>query len=166
VAAKGCDVFIIHARKAFLQGLSPAENRDIPPLRWEVAAKLKRDFPHLTIVLNGGIKTPAQAQEAIKTTDGAMIGREAYQNPYMLALMAEDIFGDTVHTRAEIAERMFPYIERMMAKGVPLKDITRHMLGLYHGQPRARKWRQILSAEAHKDGASIDVVREALDMTA
>jgi len=152
VADKGCDAFIVHARKAHLKGLSPAENRTVPPLKWDVVYRLKKDFPHLTIVLNGGVKTAAHVQEALMQTDGVMIGREAYQNPYSLTAIEREIFGNT-HTlsREEVVEAMIPYIESMAQQGVPARDITRHMLGLYHAQKGGRKWRQILSAAAAND---------------
>jgi tRNA-dihydrouridine synthase A len=167
IAAKGCDTFIVHARKALLDGLSPAENRLIPPLKYEHVYRLKRDCPELNIILNGGLKTIESIQEALKTVDGVMIGREAYTNPYFLSLVERDIFGaGQVKTRHEIIEAMIPYIERSQAAGVPLKDITRHLLGLYQGMPGARRWRQVLSQEAHKPAANSNTVRTALRQVA
>jgi tRNA-dihydrouridine synthase A len=163
IAEKGCDTFIIHARKALLDGLSPAENRTVPPLRWDVAHKLKQDFPQLTIILNGGIKRIEDIEESLKHVDGVMIGREAYQNPYFLADVERDIFNaENIRRRDEIIEAMMPYIEKCLANNVPLKDMTRHILGLYQGLPGARRWRQILSQEAYKPAANSNVVREAL----
>ncbi|MBU6475355.1 MAG: tRNA dihydrouridine(20/20a) synthase DusA [Alphaproteobacteria bacterium] len=162
-ADKGCNVFIIHARKAWLKGLSPAENRTIPPLRYGVVHQLKKDFPHLTFILNGGIKTLDGVREGLAGTDGVMIGREAYQNPYFLAEIEREIFNTPhVRTRGETVEAMMPYIRRCLAGGAELKDITRHMLGLYNGLPGTRRWRQVLSGEAYKPAANENVVTEAL----
>jgi tRNA-dihydrouridine synthase A len=163
IAEKGCDTFIIHARKALLNGLSPAENRTVPPLKWERAYQLKKDFPHLNIILNGGIKTIEHIQEAMQHTDGVMIGREAYSNPYFMAEIERQMFGNTdVKTRGEVVEALMPYVERILKNGYPVKDITRHILGLYQGQRGARRWRQILSQEAYKPAANESVIREAL----
>lgn len=163
IAEKGCETFIIHARKAVLGGLSPAENRTIPPLRYDVAYQLKKDFPHLTLILNGGIKTVETVREGLAHLDGVMIGREAYQNPYFMAEIEREIFGTaSVLTRNEVVDAMMPYIGKCLAEGVELKDITRHMLGLYNGLPGARRWRQILSSEAYKPAANENVVMEAL----
>lgn len=162
-AEKGCETFIIHARKAWLTGLSPAENRTVPPLKWDVAYQLKRDFPQLEIVLNGGIQTVDHIRESQPHVDGVMIGREAYQNPYFLADVEREIFGTQgILSRDEVIEAMFPYIERMIAQGSELKDITRHMLGLYQGLPGAKRWRRVLSEEAYKPAANTNIVREAL----
>lgn len=167
VATRGCGTFIIHARKAWLNGLSPAENRSIPPLKWETVYRLKRDFPQLTIILNGGIKTTAEIQTALEHVDGVMIGREAYSNPWFLSDIGRDIFKCSARkTRADVIESLFPYIEKSLQNGVPLKDITRHILGLYQGMPGARKWRRILSEESHKPGAGIATVRQALGQVA
>ncbi len=162
-AGSGCEVFIIHARKAWLNGLSPAENRSVPPLRYDVVQQLKRDFPRQTFILNGGIKTLDGVRQGLKDTDGVMIGREAYQNPYFLAEIEREIFNTpNVRTRGEIMEAMMPYISRCLAAGVELKDITRHILGLYNGLPGARRWRQVLSQDAYKPAANENVVMEAL----
>lgn len=163
VADRGCDTFIIHARKALLNGLSPADNRTVPPLNWERVYQLKKDFPHLNIILNGGIKTIDNIQEVLKHTDGVMIGREAYSNPYFMAAIEDRIFGTKdIKTRNEIIESLLPYIDRKLSEGAALKDITRHILGLYQGQRGARKWRQILSQEAYKPAANANIVKEAL----
>ena len=163
IAEKGCKTFIIHARKALLDGLSPAENRVIPPLKYDYAYRIKKDFPDLNIILNGGLKTIEDIQDAMKHCDGVMIGREAYTNPYFMAEVEREIFGNTeVKTRNEVIEALFPYIEKCLHEGTPLKDITRHILGLYQGLPGARRWRQILSQEAYKDAANSNTVREAL----
>ncbi|WP_051040298.1 tRNA dihydrouridine(20/20a) synthase DusA [Methylomicrobium album] len=169
VADAGCRTFIVHARKAWLKGLSPKQNREVPPLRYEMVYRLKQDFPPLRIVLNGGITTLEQAEEALRNgVDGVMMGREAYHNPYILAEVDRRLFGmpaDAV-PRSEIVNRLMPYIERQLAEGVRLHSITRHILGLFHGEPGARSWRRHLSEEAVKYGADTSVVREALKFTA
>ena len=163
IASKGCNVFIIHARKAWLTGLSPAENRTVPPLKWETVHRLKQDFPHLTIVLNGGIKNLEQTKDNIDKVDGIMIGREAYQNPWFLSELEREIFKNpTVRSRAEVLDAMIPYTDRMLAEGRKLHDITRHILGLFQGVPGARRWRQILSQQAFTETANSDVIRVAL----
>lgn len=162
IADKGCDTFIIHARKALLNGLSPAENRMIPPLNYNRAYQLKKDFPHLNIILNGGIKTVESVQEALGRLDGVMIGREAYTNPYFLAEIERQVFGNTdIRTRDEVIDALLPYIDRSLQNGVALKDITRHILGLYQGLPGARKWRQLLSEEAYRPAANVNTVLAA-----
>ncbi|MEZ0261366.1 MAG: tRNA dihydrouridine(20/20a) synthase DusA [Alphaproteobacteria bacterium] len=164
IAERGCKTFIIHARKALLNGLSPAENRTVPPLIYERAYQIKKDFPHLEIILNGGIKTVEQVQESLKHVDGVMIGREAYTNPWFLAEIERDVRGDALQrTRRSVVEALLPYIERELSAGTAeLKDITRHILGLYQGMPGARRWRQILSQESHKPAANTNVVLDAL----
>lgn len=159
IAEKGCDTFIIHARKALLNGLSPAENRTVPPLIYDRAYQIKKDFPHLNIILNGGIKTVESVQDALKHCDGVMIGREAYTNPYFLADIERAIFNNTdIKTRHEVIDALLPYIDRSLQNGAALKDITRHILGLYQGLPGARKWRQVLSSEAYKPAANSNTV--------
>ncbi len=140
VASAGCDALIVHARKALLQGLSPKENREVPPLRYEVAERLKEDFPCLPIVVNGGISTLEQARSFLGTLDGVMIGREAYHNPWMLARADREIFGNDIPepTRHQVVEAFVPYLERQLQAGVPLNAMTRHILGLFQGQPGAR----------------------------
>ena len=163
IAERGCDAFIIHARKAWLNGLSPAENRMIPELKYDFVYKLKQDFPHLNISLNGGLKTIESIEEALTKLDGVMIGREAYTNPWFMTDIERRIFGnDALPDRLQIVEKMIPYIDRSLAEGTPLKDITRHILGLWQGLPGARKWRRILSEEAYKPAANANVVRMAL----
>jgi tRNA-dihydrouridine synthase A len=163
IAAKGCDTFIIHARKALLDGLSPAENRLIPPLKYDTAYRVKQDFPHLNVILNGGLKTTESIQEALTKLDGVMIGREAYTNPYFMAEVERTVFNNqSVRSRHEIVEALFPYIEKCLGEGVPLKDITRHILGLYQGLPGARSWRRILSEQAYRPAANTNVVMQAL----
>ncbi|EKO3484173.1 tRNA dihydrouridine(20/20a) synthase DusA [Vibrio fluvialis] len=160
----GCEQFTIHARKAWLSGLSPKENREIPPLDYPRAYQLKQDFPHLTIAVNGGVKTLAEAKEHLQHLDGVMIGREAYQSPYLLAEVDQQIFGlDTpVKKRSQLVQEMYPYIEQQLAQGSYLGHITRHMLGLFQNMPGARQWRRHISENAHKAGAGIEVVEQAL----
>ncbi len=148
VAEAGCRVFIVHARNAWLKGLSPKENREIPPLRYAVAAQLKRDFPHLTIAINGGFQTDAAVQEQLAVLDGVMVGREAYHNPWWLARWDTLHLGgaDRALTREGIEEAMVDYMEReARSHGTPWYAIARHMLGLRNGLPGARRWRQVWS---------------------
>ena len=162
VSSAGCDTFIVHARKAWLQGLSPKENREIPPLDYDRVYRLKAARPDLTIVINGGI-TLLEAADHLTRVDGVMLGRAAYQNPYLLADVDRRFYGDsrTAPTRTEIVTGLIPYIERRMAEGVPLNHITRHILGLYQGIPGARAWRRHLSENAHRPGADARVVEQA-----
>ncbi|MDX1496719.1 MAG: tRNA dihydrouridine(20/20a) synthase DusA, partial [Salinisphaeraceae bacterium] len=164
VANAGCEVFIVHARKAWLSGLSPKQNREIPPLRYDVVAQLKQDFPELVFVLNGGITDLEMAAKHLETFDGVMLGRAAYQNPYLLASVDQQFYGSqgSIPSRETILERMLPYIRAELAAGVPLKCITRHMLGLFQGQPGAKAWRRTLSEQAPRQDADIDVVYTAL----
>lgn len=156
----GCEIFIIHARKAWLNGLSPKQNREIPPLEYEKVYKLKRDFPHLTIVINGGIKTINDISEHLRWVDGVMIGREAYSNPYFLAAIEKYFFQHESFSREEIIDRLIPYFEEQLKKGVRLSNMTRHILGLFFGQKNARIWRRYLSENAHKPGANIEVLKK------
>ncbi|MDX1710368.1 MAG: tRNA dihydrouridine(20/20a) synthase DusA [Rhodovibrionaceae bacterium] len=165
VAEAGCRSFVVHARKAWLQGLSPKQNRDIPPLDYGRVHRLKREFPHLEIVINGGIGSLDEAAAHLREVDGVMIGRAAYQDPWMLAEADRRIFGEAQAPagREAVARAMLPYIEARMAEGAPLKSITRHMLGLFNGLPGARAWRRHLSEEAHKPAAGPEVVEAALE---
>lgn len=160
----GCRHVIVHARKAILKGLSPKENREIPPLDYARVHRLKRDFPDLTVILNGGLKTPSQLLEQIDHVDGFMIGREAYQNPFSLLGMEQALFGgrETATTRHDAARRYLDYVEEKRAAGVPLKSMTRHILGLFNGLPGARAWRRHLSTEAVRDDAGPEVIEAAL----
>ncbi|MGH8346883.1 MAG: tRNA dihydrouridine(20/20a) synthase DusA, partial [Pseudomonas sp.] len=148
----GCTSFTVHARIAILEGLSPKENRDIPPLRYDVAAQLKADFPELEIILNGGIKTLEACHEHLQTFDGVMLGREAYHNPYVMAEVDQQLFGSTapVISRAEALAQLRPYIAAHIDAGGSMHHITRHVLGLGTGFPGARKFRQLLSVDIHK----------------
>lgn len=159
----GCDALIVHARKAWLQGLSPKENREIPPLRYEVVQRLKEDFPTLPIAINGGITSLGQAKSQLRDLDGVMIGRAAYQNPWLLASADREIFGDEhpIPTRHQVLESFIPYVERELEIGVPLNAMTRHILGLFQGQPGARRWRRAISENAHLPGMGADLVRQA-----
>ena len=164
VAGAGCRSFTIHARKAWLKGLSPKENREIPPLKYEVAARVKQEFPTLEVILNGGVKTLSDIQAHLDVFDGVMIGREAYQNPYLLASLDREVFGcqQDVLSREAIVEAYLPFIERELAAGTPLNRMTRHMLGLFHGMPGGRRWRRTISEQATKKGAGTEVLRAAV----
>ena len=166
VAAAGCEHFILHARKAWLSGLSPKENRDVPPLDYDRVKQIKQDFPILQITLNGGITSLEAAETQLQQLDGVMIGRAAYHNPYSLAEADKRIFGDnrTVPSRHDIVRAMLPYIEQRMTQGRSLQSITRHMLGLFQGQAGAKIWRRYLSENAHKKGAEIAVLEHALSL--
>ncbi|MFA0570519.1 MAG: tRNA dihydrouridine(20/20a) synthase DusA [Vibrio gallaecicus] len=160
----GCEQFTIHARKAWLSGLSPKENREIPPLDYERAYQIKKDFPELVIALNGGITTLEDSKEHLKHLDGVMIGREAYHSPFILAEVDQQIFGlDTpIKKRSQVVEEMYPYIERELSNGASLGHISRHMLGLFQSMPGARQWRRYISENAHKKGSGIEVIETAL----
>jgi tRNA-dihydrouridine synthase A len=164
VAAAGCGTFIVHARKAWLQGLSPKENREIPPLSYDTVYRLKADFPRLQIVINGGICSLDEVSGHLAHVDGAMIGREAYNNPWVLAAADRRIFGDPrgpADPRAVVL-RMHDYTARELALGTPLHHITRHMLGLFAGMPGARAWRRHLSEHANRPGADWQTLLDAM----
>jgi len=164
VAEAGCDVFIVHARNAVLKGLSPKENREVPPLRYDVVRRLKRDFPGLRFVLNGGIVDWDTAERELAHVDGVMLGRAAYHDPYLLAQADARLFDDErpVRSRAEVLRAMANYAEMQVARGTPLRAITRHMLGLYHGQSGGRRFRQLLSDAARLRDDDVALLREAL----
>ncbi|MBW4486369.1 MAG: tRNA dihydrouridine(20/20a) synthase DusA [Trichocoleus desertorum ATA4-8-CV12] len=166
VAAVGCERFTVHARKAWLQGLSPKENRDIPPLRYADVHRLKQDFPNLFIEINGGFTNLAQVQEQLCLVDAVMIGRAAYDQPYLFAQSDRLIYAQetTPPTPQEVAEAMLPYIDFWIAKGLKLHKITRHMLQLFAGQPGSRIWKRHLTENSCLAGAGSEVVREALAM--
>lgn len=168
VSAAGCEIFILHARNAWLQGLSPKENRHIPPLNYERVYQVKKDYPHLHIDINGGIQTLEEARQHLDHVDGVMMGRAIYHNPYLLAEADRVVFGkeQQVVSRHEVVEAMLPYIEQRMKEGRPLKSMTRHLLGLFQGQPGGRRWRRHLSENAHLPGAGIHTLREALSLVA
>ncbi len=165
VQESGCRTFIVHARKAILSGLSPKENREIPPLRYEVVYQLKRDFPHLEILINGGIQTIEACQEHLAQVDGVMIGREAYQRPWMLSRVDSALFDDDSRSdldRAQVMEQLLDYMERKISQGAQFWHIARHILGLYHGEPGGKQFRRLLSEKGPRPGASPELLREAV----
>jgi len=166
VADAGCDIFILHARKAWLQGLSPKENRDVPPLNYDRVYQIKEDFPQLHIDINGGIQTLEQAQQHLSHVDGVMMGRAIYHDPYLLAEADSLLFDDghKILSRHDIIREMLPYIEQRMTEGRPVKSITRHLLGVFQGQKGAKAWRRYLSEHAHLKGAGLEVVEQALEL--
>jgi tRNA-dihydrouridine synthase A len=165
VAQAGCSRFSVHARKAWLQGLSPKENREIPPLRYDLVHQLKRDFPHLSIEINGGFTTLEQAKTQLQSVDAVMIGRAVYDNPYLLALADSEIYGDDIlpPSRHQIVANMLPYIEEWLDRGWRLNSITRHMLQLFHGQPGSRIWRRVITEQSVLPGAGVEVIQQALE---
>jgi tRNA-dihydrouridine synthase A len=164
-AAAGCEVFFVHARKAWLKGLSPKENREVPPLRYPWVYRLKRERPDLCIAINGGINTVEAVQEHLLHVDGVMIGRAAYHDPWLLHRLQQALFTPAValQSRADLLRAMRPHVERRMAQGVPLKHIVRHVLGLFHGEPGGRAFRRLLSEGAHRPGADWSLIERALD---
>jgi tRNA-dihydrouridine synthase A len=165
VAAAGCRVFVVHARNAWLQGLSPKENREVPPLRYDWAYRLKRERPDLQVVVNGGIADAAEATAHLDHADGAMLGRAAYHDPYLLHRLDAAWFGGALRTRGELLRGLRPYVEAQLARGAQLKHIVRHVLGLFGGQPGGRAFRRILSEQAHRPGADWSLVERALACT-
>jgi len=163
VADAGCTIFIVHARNAWLKGLSPKENRDVPPLRYDFVQRLKREFPALTIVLNGGLTDLAAIEAQLQDVDGVMLGRAAYHDSWLLAQADTQLFGARARSRAEVVQAMRAYAERQRAQGVALRQIARHMLGLYHGMPRARLWRRLLSDAARLAANDPALLSEALE---
>ncbi|GAA4882177.1 tRNA dihydrouridine(20/20a) synthase DusA [Ferrimonas pelagia] len=164
VAEAGCDIFTIHARKAWLKGLSPKENREIPELNYDRAYQIKRDFSALNISVNGGVKSLDECEVHLQHLDGVMVGREAYQDPYMMAGVDSRLYGatSTPLSRAQVVERMIPYLERHIAQGGRANHVTRHMLGLFNGMPGARQWRRYLAQNAHLPGADAQILAAAL----
>lgn len=160
----GCTSFTVHARIAILEGLSPKENRDIPPLRYDIAAQLKTDFPDLEIILNGGIKTLEQCTEHLQTFDGVMLGREAYHNPWLLRDVDHQLFGDAQReiSRTEVLQQLRPYLLQYMEQGGKATHVTRHILGLAQGFPGARRFRQLLSADIYKTDDPIQIFDQAV----
>lgn len=161
VADAGCRTFIVHARKAWLQGLSPKENREIPPLRYDIVGNLKNDFSHFEIVLNGGVQSLGEVRRHLETFDGVMIGRSAYHTPYLLAEADRDVFGqrDLPISRQECIASWLPYVEAELSKGTSLHAMARHVLGLFHGVAGGRRWRRCLSENAVKAGAGAATMR-------
>jgi tRNA-dihydrouridine synthase A len=166
VAQAGCTIFIVHARKAWLAGLSPKQNREVPPLDYGRVYRLKAARPDLTIVINGGIASLDEAEQHLRHVDGVMLGRAAYQTPYILADVDRRFFGSAAPpvTRAEALERLIPHIRGHLARGGRLNNVVRHVLGIYHERPHARAFRRHLSERAVKDGAGVDVLIEALQL--
>ncbi|HTK85953.1 MAG TPA: tRNA dihydrouridine(20/20a) synthase DusA [Patescibacteria group bacterium] len=164
VSQAGCKRFIVHARKAWLNGLSPKENREVPPLRYEIVTEIKEAYPDIEFILNGGVKTIDQLETQLAVFHGVMIGREAYQNPWLLAEIEKEIHGaNSIVSRETVALAMIPYIERQRVEfGTPAKSITRHMLGLFNGQRGARQWRRYLSENAPLDTATGQIIMDAL----
>ncbi len=165
VAAAGCRTFIVHARIAILEGLSPKENREIPPLKYSWVYDLKTRYPELEIIINGGVKSLPECYQHLNHVDGVMVGREAYHNPWLLAGVDTELFGEAppVVSRQQALQAMVPFIEEELAQGVALNHITRHILGLFHGQPGGRQFRRHLSENAHRPGSGIEVILDALD---
>ena len=163
VAAAGCEVFIVHARNAWLKGISPKENRELPPLRYELVHQLKREFPALTIVLNGGVKTNAQIAEQLGDVDGVMLGREPYHHPWLMVDWDARFFGELPgeHDRDEIEAQMVSYMQRVVGRSEPWSHVSRHMLGLRNGLPGARRWRQVWSDHRLKHADPAEVSRLA-----
>lgn len=164
VKKSGCDTFIIHARKAWLQGLSPKENRTKPLIDYDRVARMRGAHPDLRIIVNGDIRTVAEVKDHLARFDGVMIGREAYQNPYLLATLEREVSGGgTALSREEVARAMIPYAQEQMRRyGTPVKSVTRHMIGLFHDLPGAKSWRQALSTLPYEDGADERVIEDAL----
>jgi tRNA-dihydrouridine synthase A len=162
-AEAGCTVFHIHARKAWLDGLSPKDNRHVPPLRYEYVYRLKKERPDLRVTINGGIKTIKECREHLKHVDGVMLGREAYHNPFLLSQVDSQLYGlpESGLTREKFLDEIEPYIIEELDSGTPLHAMVKHILGLYTGQPGARKFRRVLSEEAVKPGAGLEVLHKA-----
>ena len=162
VQASGCTVFIVHARKAWLQGLSPKENREVPPLNYTRVYRLKAEHPRLTVVINGGVSSVADVRAHLEHVDGVMLGRTAYHEPYRLAEIEHALHGTPLPDRDEVLARLRPYVEAHLARGDRLQHITRHILGLYQGLPGARAFRRVLSEHAHRADAGWSVVEQAI----
>jgi len=167
VAQGGSAVFIAHARNAWLKGLSPKENREVPPLKYEWVHQLKRDFPHLTIVINGGITSLEECQTHLAHVDGVMLGREPYQNPWLISDVDRVLFDGegSGHTRLSIAEALIPYLQQVLSEGGKLNHVLRHVLGLYQRQPGGKQFRRILSEGMHSEGAGIELFEQAVVQT-
>ena len=165
IAAAGCRTFVVHARNAWLKGLSPKENREVPPLRYDWAYRLKRERPDLQVVVNGGITTQAEAIGHLAHADGAMLGRAAYHDPYLLHRLDVAWWGGPLQSRAQLLRGLRPHVEAQLAQGVHLKHIVRHVLGLFAGERGGRAFRQVLSEGAHRPGADWSLVERALART-
>jgi tRNA-dihydrouridine synthase A len=165
VAAAGCRTFFVHSRNAVLKGLSPKENRAVPPLKYDYVYRLKREFPELGIVINGGVETLQAIEQHLRHVDGVMLGRVAYHDPYLLAVAEARLFGDPPPARARIVQAMFEYACEEVPRGTSLRAIARHMLGLYHGQPNARLWRRMLSDAAMLAANRPELLLQAMQAT-
>ena len=164
VSEAGCKTFLVHARKAWLKGLSPKQNRDVPPLNYELVYQMKREFPQLEIIINGGIKTIEESTEHLTHVDGVMVGREAYHNPYIMTEVDQRIYGENSHdqqSRFEVLDAYMEYMQQQILEGVYLKSMSRHLLGLFTGEKGAKAWRRYISENAHKEGAGIEVIEKA-----
>lgn len=166
ISDTGCKTFIVHARKAILAGLSPKENREIPPLRYDDVYRLKQEFPDLDIIINGGIKDYSSIDDHLQQVDGVMLGREAYQNPSVLMGVDSHFYQeeDPATNKKQAIRNLYPYIESQLAKGALLNHISRHTLGLFNGEPGARQYRRYISENAHKKGAGCEVIETALSL--
>lgn len=162
-ANAGCTTFLVHARKAWLKGLSPKENRDVPPLEYELVYQLKQDFPELEIVINGGINTIEACHEHLQHVDGVMMGREAYSNPYIMSHVDREFYqaDEAPRTREEVLEKYIEYADQRIANGSRLNHLSKHLVGLYHGEPRSRLWRRHISQNAHIPGSGTEVLEDA-----
>ena len=165
IAEAGCRMFVVHARNAWLKGLSPKENREVPPLRYDWAYRLKQERPDLQVIVNGGIADAAEATAHLGHVDGAMLGRAAYHSPYLLHELDVAWFGGELRPRGDLLRACRPYVETQLGQGAHLKHIVRHILGLFAGQPGGRAFRQVLSEGAHKPGADWSLVEHALSLT-
>jgi tRNA-dihydrouridine synthase A len=162
VSRTGCTVFVVHARKAWLEGLSPKENREVPPLNYARVYRLKEEFPGLTIVVNGGVASLNDVHAHLRRADGVMLGRAAYHEPYRLAEIEHALYGTPLPDRDDVLARLRPYIAAHLARGDRLQHISRHVLGLYQGLPGARAYRRVLSERAHENGAGFEVILQAV----
>ncbi|HIP81335.1 MAG TPA: tRNA dihydrouridine(20/20a) synthase DusA [Leucothrix mucor] len=165
VSNAGCETFIVHARKAWLKGLSPKQNRDVPPLNYELVYQMKQKFSHIEIIINGGIKTMEESKQHLNHVDGVMLGREVYHNPYAMIEVDQQLYGDdntSELSQHEVIEKYLAYIEKQLTQGVFLKHMSRHLLGFFTGQTGAKAWRRHISENAHKEGAGVEVIRQAM----
>jgi tRNA-dihydrouridine synthase A len=164
IAEAGCDIAIVHARKAILRGLTPKQNREVPPLDYARAWRVKQEFPAMTVVVNGGLRTVPEVTEQLAHADGVMLGREAYHNPYLLPALHRAIYADGFDMPAaeDVVRRMRSYAEREVGRGTPLRAITRHMLGLFNGRAGARAWRHALGEGVNRSHASPALIEDAL----
>ena len=163
VSAAGCKTFIVHARKAWLKGLSPKQNRDVPPLNYELVYQMKQEFPNVEIIINGGVDSIEACKAHLNHVDGVMMGREAYHNPYVMTDVDEQIYADkqSQKSRMDVLESYKEYMQQQMSEGVYLKSMSRHLLGLFTGEAGAKAWRRYISENAHKEGAGIEIIETA-----